>query len=103
GGGGGTGMWAKGSLGMVSAAVTAAKLGPLLDYILSADSVRIYKPSPEVYKLAPNAFGVEPHEIAFVSANGWDCAGAAAFGFHVVHINRLRQADERLRADVPWH
>jgi 2-haloacid dehalogenase len=98
-----TGILSNGSPGMLSAAVTTAKLGPLLDYILSADSVGIYKPSPEVYKLAPNAFGVEPHEIAFVSANGWDCSGAAAFGFHVIHINRSGQADERLGAGPASH
>jgi 2-haloacid dehalogenase len=98
-----TGILSNGSPAMLSAAVATAKLGPLLDYILSADSVRIYKPSPEVYKLAPNAFGVKPHEIAFVSANGWDCSGAAAFGFHVIHINRAHQADERLGAGPSSH
>ncbi len=91
-----TGILSNGSPAMLSAAVTTAKLGGLLDYILSVDTVRIYKPSPEVYKLAPNAFGVEPGEIAFVSANGWDCAGAAAFGFRVIHVNRFHQGDERL-------
>jgi 2-haloacid dehalogenase len=98
-----TGILSNGSPAMLSAAVATAKLGPLLDYILSADSVRIYKPSPEVYKLATNAFGMEPHEIAFVSANGWDCSGAAAFGFHVIHINRFHQADERLGAGPQSH
>src|SRR5215469_6366714 len=51
-----TGILSNGSPAMLAAAVAAAKLGQLLDYILSADSVRIYKPSPEVYKLATNAF-----------------------------------------------
>ncbi len=93
-----TGILSNGSPAMLAAAVTAAKLGGSLDYILSADSVRIYKPSPEVYRLAPNAFGVEPGEIAFVSANAWDCSGAAAFGFHVIHVNRFHQVEERLGA-----
>ncbi len=93
-----TGILSNGSPSMLAAAVTSANLGASLDYILSADAVRIYKPSPEVYKLACNAFGAEPDEIAFVSANGWDCAGGAAFGFRVIHVNRFRQADERLGA-----
>ncbi len=93
-----TGILSNGSHSMLAAAVTSGKLGALLDYILSVDTVRIYKPSPEVYKLAPNAFGVEPGQIAFVSANSWDCAGAAAFGFRVIHVNRFKQADERLDA-----
>lgn len=93
-----TGILSNGSPSMLAAAVTSAKLGTLLDYVLSVDTVRTYKPSPEVYKLAPNAFGVEPSQIAFVSANGWDCAGAAAFGFRVIHVNRFNQAEERLGA-----
>jgi 2-haloacid dehalogenase len=91
-----TGILSNGSPSMLASAVASAGLGAALDYILSVDTVRIYKPSPEVYKLAPIAFGVEPVQIAFVSANGWDCAGAAAFGFRVIHVNRFGQAAERL-------
>jgi 2-haloacid dehalogenase len=98
-----TGILSNGSPAMLAAAVTSAMLGTLLDYILSVDTARIYKPSPEVYKLAPNAFGLEPTQIAFVSANGWDCAGAAAFGFRVVHVNRFNQADERLGVTPEAH
>jgi 2-haloacid dehalogenase len=93
-----TGILSNGSPSMLAVAVSSAQLGTLLDYILSVDTVRIYKPNPEVYKLAPNAFGLEPAQIAFVSANGWDCAGAAAFGFRVINVNRFNQADELLGA-----
>jgi 2-haloacid dehalogenase len=98
-----TGILSNGSPAMLGAAVTSAKLGLLLDYVLSVDTVRIYKPSPEVYKLAQNAFGVEPAQIAFVSANGWDCAGASACGFRVIHVNRFNQPDERLGAGPEAH
>lgn len=98
-----TGILSNGSPSMLAAAVTSAQLGTLLDYILSVDTVRIYKPSPEVYKLAPNALGLEPAQIAFVSANGWDCACAAAFGFRVIHVNRFNQADERLGVSPEAH
>lgn len=91
-----TGILSNGSPSMLASAVAGGKLGAYLDYILSADAVRIYKPSPEVYTLACTAFGAEPGEIAFVSANGWDCAGAAAFGFRVVHVNRFSQAYGRI-------
>jgi len=91
-----TGILSNGSPAMLAAAVTSANLGGSLDYILSVDSARIYKPSPEAYKLAPTAFGVEPRQIAFVSANSWDCSGAAAFGFRVIHVDRFNQAEERL-------
>ena len=98
-----TGILSNGSPSMLAAAVTSAQLGTLLDYILSVDTVRIYKPSPEVYKLAPNALGLEPAQIAFVSANGWDCAGAAAFGFRVIHVNRFNQGEERLGVSPEAH
>src|SRR5271165_1891001 len=98
-----TGILSNGSPAMLAAAVSSAKLGGLFDYILSVDSVQIYKPSPKVYALATNAFGLEAAQIAFVSANGWDCSGAAAFGFHVIHVNRFNQAGERLGAEPAHH
>ena len=98
-----TGILSNGSPSMLGAAVASANLGASLNYILSVDTVRIYKPSPEVYRLACNAFGADPDEIAFVSANGWDCAGASAFGFRVIHVNRFHQADERLGAGAEMH
>ncbi len=102
-GGARTGILSNGSPPMLAAAVTSAKLGPLFDYILSVDTVQIYKPSPKVYELATNAFGVEAGEIAFVSGNAWDCAGASSFGFRVIHVNRLGQPDERLGASPHAH
>ncbi len=98
-----TGILSNGSPSMLAAAVTSADLGALLDCILSVDAAGIYKPSPEVYKLACDAFGARRDEIAFVSANGWDCAGAAAFGFRVIHVNRFHQADERLGVNAEAH
>ncbi len=95
-----TGILSNGSTSMLAAAVSSAGLGSLLDYVLSVDTVQIYKPSPQVYQLAVNAFGVEPKEIAFVSANGWDCAGAAAFGFRVINVNRFGQVKERLGVEA---
>ncbi len=98
-----TGILSNGSPAMLAAAVTSANLGAFLDCILSVDAVGIYKPSPEVYKLASTAFCVQRDEIAFVSANGWDCAGAAAFGFRVIHVNRFHQAEERLDVAAEVH
>lgn len=98
-----TGILSNGSPPMLAAAVASAKLGALFDYILSVDTVQIYKPSPKVYELATNAFGVEAGEIAFVSGNAWDCAGASSFGFQVIHINRVQQPDERLGSGPHAH
>lgn len=91
-----TGILSNGSPKMLAAAVTAAQFGQMFDYVLSVDTAQIYKPSPPVYQLAVSAFGVRTDEIGFISANGWDCCGAAAFGFHVIHVNRFGQPKERL-------
>ncbi len=63
-------------------------LDELLDGILSVDDAGIYKPSPRVYQLAVDRLGLAPSEIAFVSSNGWDAAGAKVFGFTTFWINR---------------
>jgi 2-haloacid dehalogenase len=52
------------------------------------DTVKLYKPRPEVYTLAVEALGCAPSDIVFVSSNRWDIAGAAAYGFRPAWINR---------------
>jgi 2-haloacid dehalogenase len=78
------------------AALAAAAVRPLLDDVLSVDAVRAYKPDPRVYALATARFGCVPREVVFVSSNGWDAAGAAAFGFRVAWCNRAGLAAETL-------
>lgn len=73
---------------MLAAAVNAANLREVLDGILSVEDVGIYKPHPSVYELACDRLAVPPHAVLFVSGNFWDAAGAAAFGFRAVWINR---------------
>jgi 2-haloacid dehalogenase len=91
-----TAILSNGSPGMLRSAVDAAGLGSLVDDQLSVDTLQVYKPHPDVYALATSRFGVAPAEVAFFSSNGWDAAGAAAFGFRVVWINRFGQGRERL-------
>ena len=50
----------------------------MLDDLLSVDAVGRFKPDPAAYQLACEASGVEPARIGFVTANGWDAAGAAS-------------------------
>jgi 2-haloacid dehalogenase len=87
-----------GSPRMLEAAVRSSGLEDIFTHVLSVDTVRIYKPSPLVYGLAPLALGVEPGEILFVSSNGWDVAGAAAFGFRTCWCNRANAPAEEMEA-----
>ena len=79
---------------MLDDAVRAARLDGLLDAVLSVTSVGIFKPAPAVYRLATERFGCEPGDISFQSSNRWDIAGAKAFGFRTVWINRTAAPDE---------
>ena len=56
------------------------------DHLLSVDRAGRFKPHPSVYQLAVDAAGLPPERIGFVSANGWDAAGAGAFGFRVAWL-----------------
>ncbi len=93
-----TAILSNGSPDMLRQAVAHAGLSDLLDHVLSVDSVGIYKPDPRTYQLAVDAFALPPGEIGFVSANGWDVAGAAHFGLAVCHLNRFAQPAEHLPA-----
>jgi 2-haloacid dehalogenase len=89
-----TAILSNGSPDMLAAAVAAANLGADLDFVLSVDSIRMYKPRPEVYALVPAAMRVEPADVVFVSSNRWDVMGAASFGFRAAWINRANLPDE---------
>lgn len=93
-----TAILSNGSPAMLDSAVGSARLGDLLDLVLSVESVGIYKPHPSVYRLAVDRLGVPAGRICFLSSNGWDAAGAAQFGFRVVWVNRYGQPPERLPA-----
>ncbi|HEY3642738.1 MAG TPA: HAD-IA family hydrolase, partial [Xanthobacteraceae bacterium] len=81
---------------MLEAAVTNAKLGGLIDIILSVEEVGVYKPHPKVYQLAVDRLAVPAAGIAFQSSNSWDAHAASAFGMQVVWCNRYGQRRERL-------
>jgi len=93
-----TAILSNGAPAMLDSAVSHAGLAPLLDRVLSVDTVGIFKPDPRTYQLAVDAFGLPPGEIGFVSANAWDVAGAAYFGLAVCHLNRFSQPREHLPA-----
>jgi 2-haloacid dehalogenase len=79
---------------MIDEAVVSAGLTGLFDAVLTVHEAGIFKPDRRVYALASKRFGVEPGEISFQSSNRWDVAGAKAFGFHSVWINRAGAPDE---------
>ena len=91
-----TGILSNGESDAVIAAARSADIATQLDPILSAETVQIFKPHSAVYQLAPDTLALAPAQICFVSANAWDVAGAAHFGFHVIWLNRFSQTAEAL-------
>lgn len=85
-----------GTPGMLADGLASAGIARHLDAVLSVEELGVYKPAPEVYALATRRFGVAAAEMLFLSSNGWDVHGAAAFGCRVVHVNRQGAAAERL-------
>jgi 2-haloacid dehalogenase len=63
-------------------------LRPHFRWVLSAHAVRLYKPTPQVYQLAPQHMRLPKRDILFVSSNAFDVVGAKNFGFRVCWINR---------------
>ena len=47
-----------------------------------------------VYQLVLDRFGGMPADVSFQSSNRWDIAGAKAFGFRCVWMNRTGAPDE---------
>jgi 2-haloacid dehalogenase len=89
-----TAILSNGDTAMLDMAVRSAALHDHLDTVLSVDPAGIFKTSPRAYDLAPQRLGVDKREIVFVSSNRWDVAGAAAYGFTPVWVNRTDQPDE---------
>ncbi len=73
---------------MLEAAAKSAGIYDLLDKIISVEEVKIFKPSPRVYNLAPERMKVSNAELGFVSSNSWDIQGAASAGLITFWIQR---------------
>ena len=91
-----TAILSNGSPAMLDAAVRGAGLQTLLDAVLSADAVQVFKTHPRVYDYALQQLGVRADQVSFQSSNAWDAYAASAYGMRVVWCNRYSQRRERL-------
>lgn len=91
-----------GSPDMLEGAVESAGLGEFLEASLSVEAAGTFKPARAVYDLVGARFGCTPQEVLFVSSNGWDAAGASAYGFETAWVNRAGLPMDRLQA-APAH
>lgn len=72
-------------------------LAARFDRILGVDAVGKFKPHPAVYRYALEELGCDAREVTFVSAHGWDLAGAADAGMRTAFVMR----DERRESVYP--
>ena len=91
-----TAILSNGSPSMLADVVGGAKLGRLIDHVLSVEEAGVFKTHPSVYRLAVDRLAVPASSIAFMSSNAWDAHAASAFGMRVVWCNRYGQRRERL-------
>ncbi|KQT50148.1 haloacid dehalogenase [Methylobacterium sp. Leaf456] len=89
-----TAVFSNGDAAMLERAVASAGLAERLDAVLSVDPVRTFKTAPVAYRLVLDRLGAAREGVLFFSSNRWDIAGATAFGFDAVWVNRTEQPDE---------
>lgn len=85
-----------GSEKLLQAGVKHADLGELIDQVISVEAVKTFKPASQVYQMALDRCRASVHDLVFLSANGWDIAGATAFGLNTVWVKRRAAPIERL-------
>jgi 2-haloacid dehalogenase len=81
-----------GSQSMLDALVGNSGFGRYLEAVISVDPAQAFKPDPRAYALVEQRLGVAPADVAFVTGNGFDTAGASSFGFKVVRVERVAPA-----------
>jgi|SRR5690348_14222058 2-haloacid dehalogenase len=89
-----TGILSNGSPAMLKGAVEAARIGSDLDAVLSVDTLKMFKPRPEVYSLVIKEFRCRPADVTFVSSNRWDVMAGVSVGFRGLWVNRAKLPDE---------
>ena len=85
-----------GTYPLLNIAVRYNAMEDLFDHILSAEQVRRFKTSPELYQLAVDTLGLPAEQILFVTGNGWDACAATWFGYSTFWINRNNHPEEQL-------
>jgi len=83
-----TAVLSNGSVDMLASAVKSAGMEKVLDHVISVDPIRLFKTSPESYRLVQQTIPVNIDEVMFVSSNAWDALGATWFGFTTHWVNR---------------
>jgi 2-haloacid dehalogenase len=81
-------VFSNGSPSMLTGIMNAANLHAYFQGFVSVDEVKIYKPSPVVYKYVANRLGRPIGEVRLISSNPFDVIGAESAGMQAAWVNR---------------
>ena len=81
-------VFSNGSPAMLAGIMNAAHLHPYFKGFVSVDEVKVFKPSPIVYRHVANSLGRLIEEVRLVSSNPFDVIGAEAAGMQAAWVNR---------------
>ncbi len=94
-----TGILSNGTKHMLTTGIKYNNLTTHIDHVFSVEDISIFKPDPVVYGMVTGRLDKKAADITFVSSNQWDVAGAHAFGFETIWVNRNGQFRESIIRD----
>ena len=77
-----------GTPAMIGNCLGNSGLGEFFGQRISVDEVRVFKPSPVVYRHAAGRLSRPAGQVRLVTSNAFDCVGAAAAGMRTAWVNR---------------
>ena len=81
-------VFSNGSPSMLRAIMNAVNLLSYFQGFVSVDEVKVYKPSPKVYRHAAVRLGRPVGEVRLISSNPFDVIGAESAGMQAAWVNR---------------
>jgi len=81
---------------MLRSNAESAGITALFDALISTDANHTFKPDRRAYQLGIDRLHLSKRDVVFAAFAGWDAAGAKAFGYPTVWVNRLNQPLEEL-------
>lgn len=76
------------ALPVLEAQVENAGLKHYFERLFSVDTVKKFKPAPEVYQHVASSLGLQPSELMMVAAHSWDVGGAMKAGMSAAFVAR---------------
>ena len=89
-----------GSPGVAEAGLARGGLLELVERTMTSESIRAWKPAPEVYLWAAGSCGAAPESMALVASHGWDVHGAQRAGLTGAWFPRGERAYASVYADA---